>query len=81
MIEVLPALPSTEPVITREPVIDILAMKQFSEWFNTWCTEEQYEAYHFGGLTFQEKHDQALAWAQQRDHKRDTYVLGQDYFR
>ena len=70
MIEVLPALPcEQQPEAPR--VIDLVAMKQFSEWFNTWCTPEQYEAYHFGGLTFQQKHDQALAWAQQRNHEFD----------
>jgi hypothetical protein len=73
MIEILPALPVEEkPIDPRDQIIDLVAMKQHDEWFNTWCTREQYETYHFGGLSFEQKHDMARQWSQQRDHAFDT---------
>jgi hypothetical protein len=72
MIIVGPALPSTAPAQPKERFINLVAMKQYDEWFNTWCTQEQYEAYHFGPLTFAEKHERAVQWAQQQDHDFDA---------
>lgn len=72
MIEILPALPSTEPTTPPRRFINLVAMKRYEEWLGTRGSEAQYKAYHFGNLTFQQCHDIALAWAGQRDHEFDT---------
>ena len=73
MITILPALPvEQKPIDPRDNVIDLVSMKRYGEWLATQGTEAQHEAYHFGDLTFQQRHDIARAWALQRDHEFDT---------
>lgn len=71
MIEILPAHPCTAAK-PQEPVIDLVAMKQYGEWLATKGSEAQYEAYHFGNFSFADRHAIAVQWAQRRNYEFDA---------
>lgn len=61
MIEIGPALQrEAKPLDPKDRFIDLIAMKEYAAWVG-----------FAPGLDFWTRHDMAVAWATQRDHRFD----------